>query len=205
MNLLKATLKAVTRAIGPFGAPLEFVITDIESEESNYKQKQILDKIESGEEVTLQVLEELVTFKNEYAETKEQFLCAFHVLINNSIQNGWNNKFINGLDSIGYDVLNTMDANNVISNRLLVKELSELYELNKQMFLVTIRDAGFNASEINDGDALKVVISNFLKRVSGYDDEAKLKIFGALYESNQGNVIIGKTCKLLLEKYKSIQ
>ena len=100
MNLFKPTLKALSQALGPIGAPLEFAISAIEDEESEQKQFEIINKIEKGEHITNKILEEVINFKKEFSETNEQFKCAFKILVNSSIIYGWNNNFIKKLESI---------------------------------------------------------------------------------------------------------
>ncbi|TRU48060.1 MAG: hypothetical protein EWV91_09900 [Microcystis aeruginosa Ma_QC_Ca_00000000_S207] len=203
-NYLRAIAKSLASVVGPFGVPVEFVLSLYDDQIENSREDKLDAMIAEGQSLTRESLDAIFETKTEIKELREQFILGiqfcFSILMQNQelLQNSENfeDKFSLLLDR----QKEKLEEAGFLTKDVLVKELSELYGADSELFKATVGSAGFPLATIPQNQAPKVIVFQFINRCYTLKLNDQFKIFKALHKENPNSKVLQLVSALLQEK-----
>lgn len=203
-NYLLASARAVSALAGPFGVPLEAVLSLYEDELADQREAKLDVMIAEGQNLTRESLDAIFEARSEIKELREQFISAMKVCLTILLQNrellSNPQKLENNLRPLIEQHQEELEKSGFVTEEALTDELSELYAAAPDLFLTTIGAAGFPLATIPQGKAPKVIVFQFLNRCFSLELNQQINIFNALRKENQNSKPLRVVTSLLRER-----
>lgn len=206
-NYLKVLARAVSTLAGPFGAPLEGVLSLYEDELADQREAQLDAMITEGQNLTRESLDVIFETKGEIKELREQFIIAMKVCLNILQQNqelllkfqDLENKFPTLIEQHQEE----LEESGFMTQDVLTYELSKLYAASPDLFLATIGAASFPLETIPQGKPPKVIVFQFLNRCFSLELNQQVRIFNELHKESPDSKPLQVVASLLQERASS--
>ncbi len=203
-NYLKASAKVVSTLAGPFGAPLEGILSLYEDELTDQREAQLDAMLAEGQNLTRESLDAIFETKGEIKELREQFIVAMKVCLTILQQNNElltnSQKLENNFPPLIEQHQKELEDSGFVTEEVLTNELSKLYATSPDLFLTTIGAAGFPLETIPHGKPPKVIVFQFLNRCFSLELNQQVKIFNALRKENRNSKHLRAVTSLLRER-----
>lgn len=206
-NWIIAIAKAVSKAVGPLGWPIELAVSLYDEKQVESRNKTLQGIIFDNQRVTEEALNEIFAIKEKHEHLVGQLVTAIRAVTALAAENKEELKLLNGhpvndvTDSLTSSISrekNRFTNAGMVTELGIVNELTYLF-LDPELFLLLVSNWGFPEGSINSSTAPKKVYFQFVRNCRGLSLKTRADVFRALADEKPGGKILNLAADLYEE------